>query len=57
MTAKQVALANGFGVFWGLFMIWWSKDYTIVNIAIFTVMGLLLGFAWMWVMKRFGYFR
>jgi hypothetical protein len=57
MTAKQVAAAIGFGVLWTVLMIWWSKDYTAVNIAIFTVMGLILGIAWMWVMKRFGYFR
>jgi hypothetical protein len=57
MTAKQVAVALGFAVFWTVLMIWWSNDYTTVNIAIFSVMGLILGFAWVWVMKRLGYLR
>ena len=55
MTAKQVAIAVGFAVLWTLLSIWWSNDYTTANIAIFTVMGLILGFAWVWVMKRLGY--
>lgn len=57
MPAKQVALALGFAVFWTLISIWWSNDYTTANIVIFTVMGLIVGFAWVWVMRRFGYIR
>ena len=57
MTRKDVAISLGFGLFWAAFMVWWSSDYSPVNIAIFTVMGLILGFAWTWVMKRWGYFR
>ena len=57
MSRMDVVIALGFAVFWSVFMIWWSHDYTIVNIIIFSVMGLILGFAWVWVMKRWGYFR
>ena len=53
----DIAIALGFAVFWSISMIWWSQDYTIVNIVIFSVMGLLVGFAWVWVMKRWGYFK
>ncbi len=57
MTARERAIALGFAIFWAAFMIWWSADYSPVNIGIFTVMGVVLGFAWMWFMKRLGYFR
>ena len=57
MTRMDIAIALGFAVFWSIFMIWWSQDYTIVNIVIFSVMGLLVRFAWVWVMKRWGYFK
>ena len=57
MTRMDIAIALGFAVFWSISMIWWSQDYTIVNIVIFSVMGLLVGFAWVWVMKRWGYFK
>ena len=57
MIRKQVAISVAFAAFWAVFMIWWNNDYSVVNIIIFSVMGLILGFAWMWVMSRLGYFR
>ena len=53
---KTILISVGFGLFWAAFMVWWSSDFSPVNITIFTVMGLILGFAWTWLMKRFGYF-
>ena len=55
MTTKQICISLAFGVFWTAFMIWWSADYAIANIVIFSVMGLILGFAWTWFMKWMGY--
>lgn len=55
MTSKQIAMSVGFGLFWAAFMVWWSSDFSIAHIAILSVMGLLVGFAWTYFMKRFGY--
>ncbi len=42
--------AIGFAVFWSIFMLWWSADYTIVNVVILSVCGLLVGYTWVWTM-------
>ena len=54
---KIAIIPVAIGLFWAAFMIWWSADFSPVNIAIFCVMGLVFGFAWTWFMKRMGYFR
>jgi hypothetical protein len=56
MTTGQIGISLAFAVCWTAFMIWWSADYTVPNIVIFSVMGVLLGFLWTWFMKRCGYF-
>ena len=57
MTAKQIAISIGFATFWAFSMIWWSSDRSIPNIVILSVLGIVVGFAWTWLMKRFGYIR
>ncbi|MGD9922620.1 MAG: hypothetical protein AB7O60_09270 [Variibacter sp.] len=57
MNTKEIWISLALAVFWTGFMIWWSADYSAVNIIIFSVMGVIFGFAWTWLMKRLGYFR
>ncbi len=54
---KLILISICMAVFWAGFMIWWSADFSAVNIAIFSVMGLVFGFAWTWFMKWMGYFK
>lgn len=53
---KNILIAICIGLFWAAFMVWWSADFSPVNITIFAVMGLVFGFAWTWFMRRAGYF-
>ena len=52
---KIILISVCMAVFWAGFMVWWSADFSPVNIAIFGVMGLVFGFAWTWFMKRCGH--
>ena len=55
MTGKQIAVSVSFGLVWAAFMVWWSSDFSIAHIAILSVMGLIVGFAWTYFMKRLGH--
>jgi hypothetical protein len=57
MTARQLLVIALFAAFWTGFMIWWSGDTRAVNIVILSVCGLLVATAWLWAMKRFGYWQ
>jgi membrane associated rhomboid family serine protease len=39
-----------FAALWTVFMVLWSGDYGVANIAILSVGGLIAGFAWAWAM-------
>ena len=47
-------------IFWTVGMIWWSGDYSTVNIGIFTLCGALFGVLWFfamrWYSRRAGHF-
>jgi hypothetical protein len=45
-------IALGFAFFWIVFMVLWSGEYSVVNIVILTVCGLLAGYFWVWAMVR-----
>jgi hypothetical protein len=51
---KSAIIPVALGLFWAAFMIWWSADFSPVNIAILCVMGLVFASAWTWFMKRMG---
>ena len=57
MTRMDAVIALGFAAFCSVSMIWWSDDYTLENIITVSVIGLIFGFAWAWVVKRWDYFR
>lgn len=57
MTTKEICISIALAIFWTAAMIWWSADYSAVNILILGVMGVVFGFAWTWLMKRWGYLR
>ncbi len=42
-----------FAALWTVFMVLWSGDYGVANIAILSVGGLITGFAWAWAMAWF----
>jgi hypothetical protein len=42
-----------FAVLWTTFMIYWSGDYSIVNILIFTICGAGAGYLWYWLMGKY----
>jgi hypothetical protein len=50
-TLISIAMA----AFWTTFMVWWSADFSAVNIIIFTGTGLAFGFLWTFFMRRWGY--
>jgi hypothetical protein len=52
---KTTLISICMAVFWAGSMVWWSADFSPVNIAIFGVLGLAFGFAWTWFMKWMGY--
>jgi hypothetical protein len=33
-------------------MVWWSAEYTIANIVILSICGLLGAYSWVWAMNR-----
>jgi len=39
-----------FAALWTVFMVLWSGDYGVANIAILSIGGLITGFAWAWAM-------
>jgi hypothetical protein len=45
-------IALGFALIWSSFMVWWSADYTTVNIVILIAGGILVGYLWVWAMLR-----
>jgi len=57
MTRMDMVIALGFAAFCSVFMIWWSDDYAPENIITVSVITLIFGFAWAWVVKRWDYFR
>ncbi len=44
--------ALGFALFWSSFMVLWSGDYTIANFVILSILGVLVGYFWVWAMVR-----
>ena len=55
--SMDVGIALSFAAVFSVFMIWWGNDYTLDNIITVSVIGLIFGFAWAWVVKRWDYFR
>lgn len=44
-----------FGVFWTIFMAWWSGSYEPAHLVILAVCGAIAALLWYWIMGR--YFR
>ena len=44
-----------FAILWAVWMIWWSGNFGIVNIVIFTIGGAIAG--WLWFLAMRWYFR
>ena len=57
MTRMDVVIALGFAAFCSAFLIWWGDDYTPENIMAVSVINLIFGFGWAWLVKRWDYFR
>jgi hypothetical protein len=56
MTADDFVISLAFAVVWTVGMIWWFAAYTLKDIAIFWILGEIVGFGWVLIMTRLGYF-
>jgi hypothetical protein len=54
MTAKcRLKLSAAmFAVLWSAGMIWWSGDYSLPRIVIFSIAGAIGGLLWFWLMAK-----
>jgi hypothetical protein len=41
-----------FAVLWSAGMIWWSGDYSVPRIVIFSIAGAIGGLLWYWLMAK-----
>lgn len=59
MTRDQRLLTGAvfFAIFWTAFMVWWSANYTVQNIAIMAAIGALVASFWFFAMKRYAFPR
>lgn len=54
-TTRLKYSAVFYGVFWTVFMAWWSDSYHPAHLAMLTVAGVLNALLWYWLMGK--YFR